>query len=102
MKNAGCLFIILTWMFLFGCNYKSATDENVISRFTVNIGEFDRNDAIASLFLDGLTAVPDSDLTLYEVREDDKTKIEYQIDISSEGRFIYWVLRGESEKGTDS
>jgi hypothetical protein len=101
MNKVVCLCFCLLIVILFsGCSDRTPSEDNVISCFTVHTGDFERSNAIASVFLDDITVLPDSVLTLYEIFEDQKIKTDFQVDISCLGRYLYWILNGESPKGT--
>lgn len=90
-KTYYSLFLILL---IFGCGQKLPHDAGLICRLTVTAGEFERNDAIATYPLDEITFLPDTSLILFEITENTRTPVKFQVDYSGNNRQLYWIIPG--------
>jgi hypothetical protein len=88
-------------LFLASCNNSAETDNNTIGYIYVDIGDFDRIESVASISLDGITYAPDSLLTLYEIKDNERIFTEAQFTVNQDNRYMYWILSGESLKGNN-
>jgi len=82
-----------------GCTQKS-TDEEKIVLFNVKTGNTERNESIVSLPLDDITSMCGSELSLFEITDNGKTPVEFQI-FSHDRRFISWKLSGITPAGKE-
>lgn len=80
---------------------KDETRQESICLFNVAIGNIDRYETVASISLDEITFVPDSDLTLYEIAGNERILTDFQTEISGNKRYLHWILTGNSKKGTE-
>jgi hypothetical protein len=90
-------YIICTYTY--GCHKNNEKGDNVICHLTVSAGDIDRNDPVASVPLDEITFIPDSNLVLYEITGKEKIKTDIQLGITAKGRYMHWILPGNIQKG---
>lgn len=89
-------FIVLTCVACFSCSALSA--QEVIARFTVEAGEYDRKDIPLSVDLDAITFEHDSLLRLEEIRGTERTGVPFQI-AERGSRRLCWILDGSTPAG---
>jgi hypothetical protein len=101
MKNIYYYIVALTVCLLSqSCQEDKKTGEKVISHFTVMVGDFERTESVASVALDEITHSADSNLVLYEILKGERVQTDIQFEISGNKRYMYWILNGNSQKGT--
>lgn len=91
MKKACFLF----FAFLFSVNVIGVK----IVELTVEAGSFDRYDTPLGMSLEGVTHLPDSALVLYEWEGKEKQTVPFQIETTTGGRTLSWVLSGHTPAG---
>jgi len=50
--------------------------------------------------LNKITFIPDTNLTLFEIVENKRIQTDIQFEITGNKRYLYWILKGNSPKGT--
>ncbi len=88
--------LFLTFFFAY---MLTAHAQQVIARIVVEAGAFKRENTPVSFVLDGVSALPDSALTLVEIKSGRRTQVPFQLE---EGytRRLWWILSGFSAPGT--
>lgn len=77
------------------------TEKEVIGQFKVDFGDVNRVESVVSIALDGITFLPDSDLSLYEIVGKERVKTDVQFEISGNKRYLYWILQADSTKNSN-
>jgi len=81
----------------YGCSPQSSNSD-IIALFDVSTGDIERNESIIALTLDDVTHLPATELSLYEVTDNNRIKTDFQIS-STDRRIIYWKLEGVTSAG---
>src|SRR3546814_20465222 len=73
----------------------------VIARLTVEKESQPRNNVPVSVSLDEITFQADSTLKFTEVTSSGNVPVDFQIEHSKHGRFIWWLLQGNTPAGKE-
>jgi len=96
MKNIQ-LFMIGLLMIGLGCSPKRSNPDK-IALISVNPGNVERNESVVSLALDDITPLPASELSLFEVVDNKRINVDFQVS-SMDRRTLYWQLKGVTPAG---
>ncbi len=96
MKKQPICFLLLS--LLFSCCMITAQAQ-VVARIVVETGQFKREGTPVSFALDDATSLPDTDITLMEVKDGRKMPVPFQVEQGYQRR-IWWILSGVSAPGT--
>lgn len=93
--------IILTSFYILLLSCAGSLSAQRIARLTIPAGEVPANNTPVSVPLDELTFSSDSALQLFEIREESRSPVAFQVENGPEGRRLWWIVQGETSSGEE-
>lgn len=93
--------ITLAVFYVFLAFTSQTLSAQVIARLTVEAGGQDRKNTPVSVNLDEITFLNDSVLQFSEIKRGGKVPVAFQVENSPHGRFLWWVMQGETPSGKE-
>ncbi|HEU4554010.1 MAG TPA: PmoA family protein [Chitinophaga sp.] len=95
MKKPSAIVLLLLIIFSLSA---MAVHAQTLARITVDAGKYKRDHTPVSVVLDAVTALPDSALTLLEIKGAQRIPVPFQVEAGYQRR-IWWILSGTSAPG---